>query len=936
MKNRFCKTVTVHTLVLTLLVGSFSAFGPNPVTEGTEAKAASGEVRLQKKSTTLTIKQDGKKIIKDAAKIRVKKAKGVKLKKIVYYIGDAKVVKVHKSGKVTPKAMGATTVSVKVKYRYHNKTKTKTLKYKVRVNQTYKHILAGLTLKYKTYTTFVNGAEGIFPCYQTSVPMNKKFFAWDCLTAKIQDTSVAELGQNGMVIGKKPGTTTVTISSTDDTKLSVTATLKVYATRNEMTEKDDLYNSVRAEYMAAVESGWNEEEKERYIEKDGTVKWSQSTMIDFQTETNLKKVYKTYIDADKQPDNTSGDALNSLFTTLRKLTYGGESAEDEYLKTVREEIVAPIRAAKTMDELIAVSEDLEKRGLTGFLGAKDFSEIYKDGELFSEIVGSKTPPKAPNEPVDLSYTYVPKLTPPYDMAYRPHDTKKEIKSSKAAMRGTLKLLGFDTLSNEELDAYADFLFNFSEAYNHPNSVGSYDIKLKDLGKACPHLHVKEHFEKKGYPVYDDETIRFSNQGVYVLLEKYLAKKKNLDILKLYLAEAATYKLLKYSRRAIRVTYEAYPELLQIMGATSIDEAVDNQFRLTMDTLPGEIQWDVDHLYTKLVFPEGYKAQFEKLVQEYLGAYRDAISECEYNDSFKTNMLKKLDKMRLECLYPDEETYKNYCIPYDLVTADEGANLAENLLKTYQYHADLERMVIGKKGGELVWWNSDESLFEKMPSENNAYYERLTNKCIFCYGVVGLNGIFFDNPDGNPELEVKNLGYMATTIGHEMGHAFDDKGSLFNEDGMFFNSWGDGGSALYDAKVKKLSEIYGSLLMYADPVKKIAYYQDGMKVIGEAMADLSGTEISLRIIQKKYPGRDDLIQKFFRYTAEQWMTTEEDYIDPMFLSKYQKNEHPLSRSRTNGVVSMMDEYYRVFNVSDSDPMYVAPEDRVQLWKTGSNA
>ena len=28
--------------------------------------------------------------------------------------------------------------------------------------------------------------------------------------------------------------------------------------------------------------------------------------------------------------------------------------------------------------------------------------------------------------------------------------------------------------------------------------------------------------------------------------------------------------------------------------------------------------------------------------------------------------------------------------------------------------------------------------------------------------------------------------------------------------------------------------------------------------------------------------------------------------------------------------MMDEFYRVFDVSETDAMYVAPEDRVELW------
>ena len=37
-----------------------------------------------------------------------------------------------------------------------------------------------------------------------------------------------------------------------------------------------------------------------------------------------------------------------------------------------------------------------------------------------------------------------------------------------------------------------------------------------------------------------------------------------------------------------------------------------------------------------------------------------------------------------------------------------------------------------------------------------------------------------------------------------------------------------------------------------------------------------------------------------------------------------------RDRTNGVASMMDEFYRIFDVKEGDPMYISPEDRVSLW------
>jgi putative endopeptidase len=61
-----------------------------------------------------------------------------------------------------------------------------------------------------------------------------------------------------------------------------------------------------------------------------------------------------------------------------------------------------------------------------------------------------------------------------------------------------------------------------------------------------------------------------------------------------------------------------------------------------------------------------------------------------------------------------------------------------------------------------------------------------------------------------------------------------------------------------------------------------------------------------------------------------MTTKEDRLEPYEKDGYLKDVHPLTRPRTNGVASMMDDYYRVFDVKETDAMYVAPEDRVRLW------
>ena len=61
-----------------------------------------------------------------------------------------------------------------------------------------------------------------------------------------------------------------------------------------------------------------------------------------------------------------------------------------------------------------------------------------------------------------------------------------------------------------------------------------------------------------------------------------------------------------------------------------------------------------------------------------------------------------------------------------------------------------------------------------------------------------------------------------------------------------------------------------------------------------------------------------------------MTTKDDRLELYEKDGNLKDPHPFARTRTNGVASMMDEFYRAFDVKETDAMYVAPEDRVRLW------
>jgi putative endopeptidase len=207
---------------------------------------------------------------------------------------------------------------------------------------------------------------------------------------------------------------------------------------------------------------------------------------------------------------------------------------------------------------------------------------------------------------------------------------------------------------------------------------------------------------------------------------------------------------------------------------------------------------------------------------------------------------------------------------------------------------------------------------------NAYYNPTKNEIVFPAGI--LQQPFF----GLTADPAVNYGGIGAVIGHEMGHGFDDQGSKSDGTGMLRNWWTDADRAAFDKLTGALVEQYNQFCPLDDGKTCV----NGRLTLGENIGDLGGLSVAYRAYHmalggKKAPVIDGLTgdQRFFLAWAQVWRSQQRD---DAARQRLRTDPHSPEEYRTNGVVRNFDEWYKAFNVTPDDALYLPPEKRIRIW------
>ena len=333
-----------------------------------------------------------------------------------------------------------------------------------------------------------------------------------------------------------------------------------------------------------------------------------------------------------------------------------------------------------------------------------------------------------------------------------------------------------------------------------------------------------------------------------------------------------------------------------------------RWKRAVNSVNGMLGELVGEMYVEKYFPAAAKERMVKLVKNLQTALGERIDAQEWmSDSTKIRAHEKLAAFHVKVGYPDKwKDYSKLEIKNDSYWA--------NVCRASEWGFNDMYSRIGKPVDKDEWLMT--------PQTVNAYYNPSTNE--ICFPAAILQPPFF-----NMEADdAANYGAIGVVIGHEMTHGFDDQGRQFDKDGNLTDWWAPGDADRFKERAQVMVDFFNKIEVLS------GLQANGELTLGENLADHGGLNVAYLAFQnatKDAPlGVVDGFtpeQRFFLAYATLWAGNIRDEQ----IRVYTKSDpHSLGKWRVNGALPHIQAWYDAFHITPSDPLYVAPENRVNVW------
>ncbi|XP_055345830.1 neprilysin-4-like [Paramacrobiotus metropolitanus] len=344
-----------------------------------------------------------------------------------------------------------------------------------------------------------------------------------------------------------------------------------------------------------------------------------------------------------------------------------------------------------------------------------------------------------------------------------------------------------------------------------------------------------------------------------------------------------------------------------------------RWRTCVDYTNSAMKLAVGSIYVDIYFGMEAKSKLLGLVSDIQNSFERILNEIRWMDSeTKDRALKKLRAVMEYIGYPDfilqdlprlDLFYEKFNISNSHFVNDKNIDVQI----TAKHHEDLLKPSLR---------NIDENV---APATVNAYYYPQKNIIAFLAGIMQPPVFHKDYPD------YLNYAALGQVFGHELTHGFDDKGSLFDEEGRLSAWWTNTSRINYLNRAKTVIEQYNSYNTSAGNL-------NGVLTSGENIADNGGVKEAYMAF-KQYlsrvnessisllPGLESFSVErvYFLASAQTWC----GYYRPEYMANnILLSVHSPYPFRVMGPLSNLPDFAEAFNCPSGSPMN--PSKRAGVW------
>ncbi|KAJ3025937.1 UNVERIFIED_CONTAM: Peptidase M13, partial [Siphonaria sp. JEL0065] len=453
---------------------------------------------------------------------------------------------------------------------------------------------------------------------------------------------------------------------------------------------------------------------------------------------------------------------------------------------------------------------------------------------------------------------------------------------------------------------AKYFYSDTLLYEEDPMLTYHPVPLKSL--SMKNLNLQTYFKTR-MPFYDrlDKTVTadLTTKNYYINIDATLAATSP-QVLELYLLWHQLSDYLEFVEPEQLMPIEGdnleKPDIVNQITMKPFDNYLSQYCMHGADQILGDV---LAKAFVQRQFPESSRKAAQDLVANVKASFVDKLHTITWlDDPTRTLALEKVDAIVAKIGYDDSIMNPQMIANKYPFTLDDR-QFFENVMKGER---NLIRLNLEKITGPV-----DRTEWFMSPSTVNAYYNPSWNEIVFPAAIL-MDPMYNAN-----RPEYMNYGVIGLIIGHEIIHAFDNMGRLFDASGKLNDWWTKQSEDAFNSKAQCIVDQYSSYKV-TDSYGK-THHIDGQLSNGENIADNGGLSISLKswktVANSNGGGNNMILPGLNNYTHEQlfflsygqvWCSNE----TPQLVASRLSDPHSPPRFRVNGPMQNSAEFSRVFN------------------------